>query len=546
MANVTKVVDPNSGAGFDYASLAALVSGYAKNLVTATEVLTIDCRCTGGTADGACTFNGFTTSSTYTITITANAPYRHGKTYATGNIYRIESTDASALVMSDTNVKIYGLEISVSASGTNAAHGITYTGFSGGEQTAAYCLIKASLTTTTTCNGIACTVATLTYTLYNNVIYGFVYGTNTHNGINSSNNGTVNVYNCTVFGNRNGFRQTNGTVTVKNCVSANNNDDFSGTFSTIDYCASDDGDGTNQVDWANEGTDWGNVFTDYANGDFSLKNYTQAGIKVIGVGVDNPGSGLYSDDIIGTSRSSTWDIGAFEYVAAGGALSGSVSGNGTFSGTLTGKGKLEGSAVGNGTFAGTLKGNGKLEGVSTSSSTFSSTLKGTGALIGSSSSNGTFTGVLTGRGSLTGVSNWQSTFSGALDVPPSAFVGSFSASSVFSGVLTGQGKLEGSIPCTSTFTSELGGRGNLEGSSSSVATLDGVLQGIGRLAGVSNWQSTFSCTPQGTGKLAGTTNWLFTFTGVLKQQQTTSSVVGGQANVGGWGNIGVGTPICVG
>ena len=29
----------------------------------------------------------------------------------------------------------------------------------------------------------------------------------------------------------------------------------------------------------------------------------------------NPASGLYSDDIIGTARTSTWDIGAFEYLA---------------------------------------------------------------------------------------------------------------------------------------------------------------------------------------------------------------------------------------
>jgi hypothetical protein len=38
----------------------------------------------------------------------------------------------------------------------------------------------------------------------------------------------------------------------------------------------------------------------------------------VGEGTDNPGSGLYSDDIIGTARSSPWDIGAFEYTSGAG------------------------------------------------------------------------------------------------------------------------------------------------------------------------------------------------------------------------------------
>jgi len=57
------------------------------------------------------------------------------------------------------------------------------------------------------------------------------------------------------------------------------------------------------VDWSDELTDPGT--------DFSLV----VGSNSIGNGTDNPGSGLYSDDIIGTARTSTWDIGAFEYLA---------------------------------------------------------------------------------------------------------------------------------------------------------------------------------------------------------------------------------------
>ena len=40
------------------------------------------------------------------------------------------------------------------------------------------------------------------------------------------------------------------------------------------------------------------------------------GSALIGVGTDDAGLGLYSDDIEGHTRTSTWDIGADEYIAA--------------------------------------------------------------------------------------------------------------------------------------------------------------------------------------------------------------------------------------
>jgi len=65
---------------------------------------------------------------------------------------------------------------------------------------------------------------------------------------------------------------------------------------------------------------WSDVFTDYANGDFSLKNYTGSG-ALIGAGTDL--SAYFTTDIAGTTRS-TWDIGAFEYVAAAPAATGFI------------------------------------------------------------------------------------------------------------------------------------------------------------------------------------------------------------------------------
>ena len=100
------------------------------------------------------------------------------------------------------------------------------------------------------------------------------------------------------------------TVSIINCAVFDSTDDFFGTFALIDYCSSDDGDGTNAVTPA----DWSTVFVDYTNGDFHLKS---TDTDLIGAGVDDPGSGLFSDDIDGETRTSVWDIGADEYVSAG-------------------------------------------------------------------------------------------------------------------------------------------------------------------------------------------------------------------------------------
>ena len=84
--------------------------------------------------------------------------------------------------------------------------------------------------------------------------------------------------------------------------------------STIDYCASDDNDGTNNVDeTGGVGDTWVDSIPDFATNDFTLVDK-----HLNGVGTDDPGSGLYSDDIAGTERSSTWDVGAFEYESVAG------------------------------------------------------------------------------------------------------------------------------------------------------------------------------------------------------------------------------------
>ncbi|MHA2065464.1 MAG: hypothetical protein ACXABY_13910, partial [Candidatus Thorarchaeota archaeon] len=168
-------------------------------------------------------------------------------------------------------------------------------------------------------------------TVYNCIIYDWKTHA-TSRGISAS-GGTNVIYNTTIW-NSGGAGVVNfGTMTLKNCVSALSPDDFLNFGSlTVDYCASDDGDGTNAV--APSGGDWDNEFTDKDNGDFSL-----AGGNCQDGGTDDPGSGAYNDDIISTLRSSPWSIGAFGTAASGGSSPGGGGG---------GKGRGRGGGEGGG------------------------------------------------------------------------------------------------------------------------------------------------------------------------------------------------------
>lgn len=100
------------------------------------------------------------------------------------------------------------------------------------------------------------------------------------------------------------------TVTAKNCAIFNTLDDFN-TIDTVDYCASDDGDGTN----AQTSVTWTNEFVDYANGNFTLK---AGGTQLQGTGVGpTTDANVPTPDIAGNTRSGTTaDIGAAEYSAS--------------------------------------------------------------------------------------------------------------------------------------------------------------------------------------------------------------------------------------
>jgi len=332
VADRTVTVKPSGG---DYTTLAAAIAAE----VAANADLTsdngsgsagilnveIDGDWSGGADTAAVSIAGFTVSADYYVHIYTTAAARHNGKWDTG-AYRLV-TATSCLVCSVDYTRIEGLQFDISSSTASSYSNCNLTTAIGSR--ISNCIAKWSGTTSSTghCFDIDGGATAATPCLIWNCIaydapdYGFQ--------LTGAENDSIYVYNCTAIGCVRGYYTSYGDTIAKNCVGFGNSDvAFYGTYDgTSTKNAYDNGSdpGSAGVDISAEvGTD---LFADYNADDFHLKS----GSALIGAGADDPGSGLYSDDIDGDSRVSTWDIGADEYVAAGG-----ISPTGALDGPLVG------------------------------------------------------------------------------------------------------------------------------------------------------------------------------------------------------------------
>ena len=116
---------------------------------------------------------------------------------------------------------------------------------------------------------------------------------------------TAEFYNCTAA--NCGFSfvcDADNGIKAVNCLSKGAAPGFVGVFASgSNYNAEDDGNG---APGANSRTAQTFTFVDAANNDFHLAS-TDTGAK--GFGVSDPGSGAFSDDVDGGTRTGSWDIG---------------------------------------------------------------------------------------------------------------------------------------------------------------------------------------------------------------------------------------------
>ncbi len=315
MAALTSTVDTDGVTG-DYASLNAANTGLAQDLTDGGgDTMEITCQATDDDIDStAVTITGWTTGAGNTIAVASGASDRASSAgiSATEYLLELDAGSTSVILVDESYVTIDGLQIHHTAVG-NSGHGIRLASAITNCEISNCYISQNDAGTSILINDASVTVDIWNCVCFNPATSG------ASEGIYIAVANTVNIYNCTVYGSDDGIERDAGTVTVINCAVFNNLDDFDGTM-TIDHCASDDNDGTNNVAGNEADATWSTDFADAANGDFTLLT----GSPLKGGGIDDPGSGLFDDDINGDTRTSTWDIGADEYIAPGGGSPGAI------------------------------------------------------------------------------------------------------------------------------------------------------------------------------------------------------------------------------
>ena len=313
MAEVIRYVDPDATGSGDgtswanaYTSLNAWEAAEETDLVTAGDWHHVYCRSSSGTADtNNVSVDGWTTDSTHYILI-ENYDNHGGKWDSTK--YRIEANAGyvAALNMADDYVQVIGLQLTNIA--TASAGGILFNANNYGK--VIKCIIKGCSDDGIKDNGTDNAVV-------NTIVYECL------NGIHKrSTGGTLYVYNSTVCNNDTYgiYGEDYRTVYLKNVYAGGNGtaDYYKTANSTINLTTCYSSDGSLSTTTAAYSTTSGAYFTNLTSG--SEDYHIQSSSALIDNGTDLSSDSVYafSDDIDGDTRSGTWDIGADEYVSAGG------------------------------------------------------------------------------------------------------------------------------------------------------------------------------------------------------------------------------------
>jgi len=306
----------------------------AVDLVAAEDNYVVHCK--GATADtepvGIGT--GWTTSTTYDITIQTDQADRHNGVWDETK-YRLDINEADGIAMSVGNVRLDGLQIHVYATGF--AQICVYTsGFpvDGGDTYVSNCILRGTNDGTATYNsGIEFNTdnANNAYA-WNNIIYGFTGPHTSASGIWQHQSTLTWCYNNTIVECYQGIWNSagpTGTISAKNNIVQDCNLTYNGTFSAdSDFNISDN------ATVPGGDNDQTNVHLQFVNPstaeDFHLSS---ADTEAIGQGINliNDPDLSFTTDIDGDLRYDSnpsvdsWDIGADEFAEEGSSSSSSVS-----------------------------------------------------------------------------------------------------------------------------------------------------------------------------------------------------------------------------
>jgi hypothetical protein len=303
MANKTVTVRPSGGT---YTTLAAAITGEVTANADLTAagmngILTISIEgdWSGGADTTAVNVIGFTVDSTHYVNIITDSANKAGTSWSTNKYRLIVLSYGNILTLSNRYTRAIGLQ------GSNTRNG----GSCVFQTSELYCLFDSCLAYNSYSSYGAIGSSADYTTIINCIVYKI-----TGIGINANHSSVYNsdAVNCSSYGIR---VDASHTGVVKNCYSGGNSGaDYSnaGTL-TFTTCYSEDG--TESTPTAAFST---STFTNVTAGSENLSLPLGSGLIGAGTDLRSDATWPFDYDIIGTTRGATWDVGAFEYVTAGG------------------------------------------------------------------------------------------------------------------------------------------------------------------------------------------------------------------------------------
>lgn len=320
MATVIRYINPASSGGDGttnalsgvnaaYASMNSWEAAEQTDLVSDGDIHEVRCEGTGDTGAGVL-IEGWTTGVSNYIYILVEAAHRHNGTWNTGKYYlEGASSGTGRLTISQGYFRTKGLQVrntQGSPSGlTSAIRNVSIGLF---DIRIDKCIKRdGRYTFRTETNAVI--------SITNSIAYGGTVGA--YVTVDAS--ADLKLYSCDGIGVDFGIYAFQGTITAKNCY-AKATTAYATSTGTLNKttCASSDTTGSAGLqNIAYSTTNFVNVTG--GSEDLNLKS----GSTLIGNGTDTSGEGAplnFTDDIIGTERGGTWDVGAFEFISAAGGI----------------------------------------------------------------------------------------------------------------------------------------------------------------------------------------------------------------------------------
>lgn len=298
----------------DYSSLSAAEAGIRADGTYNVNTNVINIVCFAMTDTTAVAFSAGWNAVEINISTDSTAGHA-GKWDAGGTKYLLQAANGAVLLLNSTTIikfTLTGMQVEITGQNANSQTCFTtYNCPAGVDVQISKNIFKCSGHATYRNMGVY--LGTTIIKFWNNVIWNcntsIAYYTNTPIEMESV---AHVLYNNTFSGGYvNAYLPSGSPVGINNIFVGAGSAVSNGTWGgATNYNSSDYGTTTGG---ANDRTSQTFTFTDSANGDFTL-SANDAGAKRYGT--PDPGSGLYSDDIIGYTRlnSSAWDIGASQYV----------------------------------------------------------------------------------------------------------------------------------------------------------------------------------------------------------------------------------------